>query len=99
MLKFLTHLAMLGLPAIAAAQDCTIFDDMAICSDGTSATQVGDNTFFSDGSSATQIGDTKFYDDGFTATDIGAPPFTATARHRRRSATRPSSMMVPLAYR
>lgn len=31
--------------------------------------------------------------------DAATPPFTATARHRRRSATRPSSMMVPLAHR
>jgi hypothetical protein len=62
MLKFLTLLAMLGVPTIAAAQDCTIVDDMPLCSGGASAMRLGDTTFFDDGSTCTQIGNQLFCD-------------------------------------
>lgn len=66
---------MTGVPTIAAAQYCTIFDDMAICSDGASTMRLSDTTFFDDGCTTTEQGDTTYFDDGSTTKDIGGLAF------------------------
>jgi hypothetical protein len=50
MLKFLTLLTMLGVPTVAAAQDCTIFDECR------TSIELGNTTGYDDGPTAADIG-------------------------------------------